>query len=55
MRIGTALHCEVRPSEFARKNYFYPDQAKDYQISQYDLPAEHSEGGSSYPTAPGSA
>ena len=38
MRIGQALHCEVRPSEFSRKNYFYPDQAKDYQISQYDLP-----------------
>jgi aspartyl-tRNA(Asn)/glutamyl-tRNA(Gln) amidotransferase subunit B len=38
MRIGAALHCEVRPSEFARKNYFYPDQAKDYQISQYDQP-----------------
>ncbi len=38
MRIGVALHCDVRPSEFARKNYFYPDQAKDYQISQYDLP-----------------
>ncbi len=38
MRIGTALHSEVRPSVFARKNYFYPDQAKDYQISQYDLP-----------------
>jgi aspartyl-tRNA(Asn)/glutamyl-tRNA(Gln) amidotransferase subunit B len=38
MRIGAALHCEVRPSVFARKNYFYPDQAKDYQISQYDLP-----------------
>jgi aspartyl-tRNA(Asn)/glutamyl-tRNA(Gln) amidotransferase subunit B len=38
MRIGAALHCDVRPSVFARKNYFYPDQAKDYQISQYDLP-----------------
>jgi aspartyl-tRNA(Asn)/glutamyl-tRNA(Gln) amidotransferase subunit B len=38
MRIGTALHCEVRASIFHRKNYFYPDMPKDYQISQYDEP-----------------
>ncbi len=38
MRIGAALHCEVRPSLFHRKNYFYPDMPKDYQISQYDEP-----------------
>ena len=38
MRLGRALRCEVRPSVFARKNYFYPDQPKDYQISQYDQP-----------------
>jgi aspartyl-tRNA(Asn)/glutamyl-tRNA(Gln) amidotransferase subunit B len=38
MRIGEALHCEVRPSIFHRKNYFYPDMPKDYQISQYDEP-----------------
>jgi aspartyl-tRNA(Asn)/glutamyl-tRNA(Gln) amidotransferase subunit B len=38
MRIGTALHCEIRPSLFHRKNYFYPDMPKDYQISQYDEP-----------------
>jgi len=38
MRIGTALHCEIRPSTFHRKNYFYPDMPKDYQISQYDEP-----------------
>ena len=30
--------CEVRPSVFARKNYFYPDMPKDYQVSQYDQP-----------------
>ena len=38
MRIGTALCCEIRPSVFHRKNYFYPDMPKDYQISQYDEP-----------------
>ncbi|MHB8594925.1 MAG: Asp-tRNA(Asn)/Glu-tRNA(Gln) amidotransferase subunit GatB, partial [Acidimicrobiales bacterium] len=38
MRIGTALHCEIRPSTFHRKNYFYPDMPKDYQVSQYDEP-----------------
>src|SRR2546425_9280092 len=38
MRIGEALRCDVRPSIFHRKNYFYPDMPKDYQISQYDEP-----------------
>jgi len=38
MRIGLALHCEIRPSVFHRKNYFYPDMPKDYQVSQYDAP-----------------
>jgi len=38
IRIGLALHCVVQPSSFHRKNYFYPDQPKDYQISQYDVP-----------------
>ena len=38
MRVGEALSCEVRPSIFHRKNYFYPDMPKDYQVSQYDEP-----------------
>ena len=38
MAIGGALHCEIRPSLFHRKNYFYPDMPKDYQVSQYDEP-----------------
>jgi aspartyl-tRNA(Asn)/glutamyl-tRNA(Gln) amidotransferase subunit B len=38
MAIGMALHCTIAPSTFHRKNYFYPDMPKDFQISQYDLP-----------------
>jgi aspartyl-tRNA(Asn)/glutamyl-tRNA(Gln) amidotransferase subunit B len=39
VRIGLALGSTVAPSSlFHRKNYFYPDMPKDYQISQYDLP-----------------
>jgi aspartyl-tRNA(Asn)/glutamyl-tRNA(Gln) amidotransferase subunit B len=39
LRASIALHCEVQErSRFARKNYFYPDLPKGYQISMYELP-----------------
>ena len=38
MKIGLALNCTVQPCTFARKNYFYPDMPKAYQISQYEDP-----------------
>ncbi|MEL4504591.1 Asp-tRNA(Asn)/Glu-tRNA(Gln) amidotransferase subunit GatB [Luteococcus sp. H138] len=42
IRIGLSINCEIAElSRFARKNYFYPDMTKDYQISQSDEPICH--------------
>ena len=39
MRVGKALNCSIlEECDFSRKNYFYPDLDKAYQITQYDLP-----------------
>ena len=39
IRMALATHCSIEPlGQFARKNYFYPDLPKGYQISQYELP-----------------
>ncbi|MDR2347201.1 MAG: Asp-tRNA(Asn)/Glu-tRNA(Gln) amidotransferase subunit GatB [Bifidobacteriaceae bacterium] len=42
IRLGLALNCQIAERcAFARKNYFYPDVSKDYQISQYEDPIDH--------------
>src|SRR5438093_7591645 len=42
LRAATALNCTIAPfTKWDRKNYYYPDLPKNYQISQYDLPFSH--------------
>jgi aspartyl-tRNA(Asn)/glutamyl-tRNA(Gln) amidotransferase subunit B len=54
IKFGLATHCQIATrSVFARKNYFYPDLPKGYQISQYELPIVYA-GHIEIPTAEGS-
>src|SRR6478752_8958563 len=42
LRAALALNCQIAPfTKWDRKNYYYPDLPKNYQISQYDLPFSH--------------